>query len=190
MSYENNVGDVGDEDLSDEESASANPVVIVSQGVIHEKVPDILENIQELKSNLEENDKIVQLYKKYGFNLPPETTGRCSQELQEKISTIYDKMKSSNLDMNKIIQERKEFRNPSIYEKLIQFCELNELGTNYHPDTYNPLQWGKESYFEELARLQKLEMDKMEKQKKEVTKNQLVLDAAKRADEEAKKRYF
>ena len=97
-------------------------------------------------------------------------------------------MKSSTLDMNKIIQERKEFRNPSIYEKLIQFCELNELGTNYNSDTYNPLQFGKESYYEELAKMQKIEMEKMEKHKKEVTKNQLVLDAAKRAEEEAKKR--
>lgn len=33
--------------------------------------------------------------------------------------------------MNYIIQRKKEFRNPSIYEKLIQFCAIDELGTNY-----------------------------------------------------------
>lgn len=55
---------------------------------------------------------------------------------------MHDKMKSG-MDMNKLIQERKEFRNPSIYEKLIQYCDINELGTNYPPEIYDPLQWGK-----------------------------------------------
>lgn len=103
----------------------------------------------------------------YGFSLPPEPKSKCPSELQEKITKSYEKMKTNNLDMNKIIQERKEFRNPSIYEKLIQFCDINELGTNYPPEIYDPSHFGKESYFEELARVQKVEMDKLEKQKKE-----------------------
>uniref|UniRef100_A0A336KB27 CSON004348 protein n=1 Tax=Culicoides sonorensis TaxID=179676 RepID=A0A336KB27_CULSO len=105
--------------------------------------------------------------KLYGFSLPPEPKSKCPQELQEKITKSYEKMKTNNLDMNKIIQERKEFRNPSIYEKLIQFCDINELGTNYPPEIYDPSHFGKESYYEELARVQKIEMDKLEKQKKE-----------------------
>ena len=31
-------------------------------------------------------------------------------------------------DYNKMIQKKKAFRNPSIYEKLILFCEIDELG--------------------------------------------------------------
>ncbi|XP_063701174.1 SAP30-binding protein [Culicoides brevitarsis] len=109
----------------------------------------------------------VDLAKLYGFSLPPEPKAKCPAELQEKIAKSYEKMKTNNLDMNKIIQERKEFRNPSIYEKLISFCDINELGTNYPPEIYDPSHFGKESYYEELARIQKLEMDKLEKQKKE-----------------------
>lgn len=41
--------------------------------------------------------------------------------------------------MNYIIQRKKEFRNPSIYEKLIQFCAIDELGTNYPKDMFDPM---------------------------------------------------
>lgn len=68
-------------------------------------------------------------FAEYGFSLPPEAKGKCPPELQDKIANMYDKMRTNNMDMNKLIQERKEFRNPSIYEKLIQFCDIDELGT-------------------------------------------------------------
>lgn len=77
----------------------------------------------------------------YGFQLPAEPKGKCPPELQEKITNMHAKMKQG-MDMNRLIQDRKEFRNPSIYEKLIQFCDINELGTNYPPEIYDPLQWG------------------------------------------------
>lgn len=85
-------------------------------------------------------------FAEYGFNLPPDPKGKCPQELQDKISNMYEKMKLNGMDMNRVIQDRKEFRNPSIYEKLIQFCDINELGTNYPPEIYDPLQWGNNKF--------------------------------------------
>lgn len=102
-----------------------------------------------------------------GASIPPEPAAKCPRELQENITKFYNKMINEGLDMNKIIQDRKNFRNPSIYEKLIQFCDINELDTNYPPEIYDPLKWGKESYYEELGRVQKVEMDRREKEKKE-----------------------
>lgn len=61
-------------------------------------------------------------------NLPPEPPGSCSIELQEKIQKLHERMQNEALDMNAVIQQRKDFRNPSIYEKLIQFCSINESG--------------------------------------------------------------
>ena len=37
-------------------------------------------------------------------------------------------------------------------------------------ELFNPLIWGKESFYDELAKSQKVEMDKREKEKKERTK--------------------
>lgn len=47
---------------------------------------------------------------------------------------------------------------------------------------------GKESFFEELAKVQKVEMEKREKDKRENTKQELMLAATKKAEDEAKKR--
>jgi hypothetical protein len=35
--------------------------------------------------------------------------------------------------LNFQIQQRKQFRNPSIYEKLIDHLDIEEIGTNYPP---------------------------------------------------------
>ncbi|EEB15663.1 SAP30-binding protein, putative [Pediculus humanus corporis] len=125
-----------------------------------------------------------------GMELPPEPSGKCSPHLIEKVLKLHEKIENG-LDMNNMIQSRKDFRNPSIYEKLIQFCGLNELGTNYPANVYDPLKWGKESFYEELAKTQKIEMDKREKEKKERTKVEFISGTKKSNslnDEEIRKR--
>lgn len=121
----------------------------------------------------------------YGVTIPPEPAGQCPPELQDKIAKLCRKMESGGLDMSLLIQQRKDFRNPSIYEKLIQFCSINELGTNYPPDRFDPFKWGKDSYYEELAKVQKAEMDKLEKARKEKTKIEIVSGTAKRPNSSA-----
>ncbi|XP_055845099.1 SAP30-binding protein-like, partial [Episyrphus balteatus] len=133
-------------------------------------------------------DTKVDKYAHYGFSLPPEPKGKPTPELTEKIRHLYEKMEDSNMDMNRIIQERKDFRNPSIYEKLISFCDINEFGTNYPPEMYDPLQWGQESFYEELAKAQKIEMAKRQKEKKDSDKIEQATAAARKVEEEAKKR--
>ncbi|OCT60689.1 SAP30-binding protein isoform X2 [Xenopus laevis] len=108
------------------------------------------------------------------IKIPPEPPGRCSNHLQEKIQKLYEKKLKEGTDMNRIIQKKKEFRNPSIYEKLIQFCSIDELGTNYPKDMFDPHGWSEDSYYESLAKAQKIEMDKLEKAKKERTKIEFV----------------
>lgn len=39
----------------------------------------------------------------------------------------------------------------SIYEKLIQFCSIDELGTNYPKDMFDPHGWSEDSYYESLG---------------------------------------
>ncbi|KAM9716777.1 SAP30-binding protein isoform 1-T1 [Menidia menidia] len=104
------------------------------------------------------------------IRIPPEPPGRCSSQLQEKIHKLYERKLHGDFDTNSHIQKKKEFRNPSIYEKLIQFCDIDELGTNYPKDMFDPHGWSEDSYYEALAKAQKVEMDKLEKAKKERTK--------------------
>lgn len=128
----------------------------------------------KLDANAEE-DKQTKYFRKYGFHLPPETKTKPDPKLQETISNIYQKIKNSDFDLNQYIQEKKEFRNPSIYDKLIQFFDLNELGSNFPPEIFDVSIYGPESYYEELAKAQKLEMEKLEKQKKENVKAEVII---------------
>ncbi|CAL8263443.1 unnamed protein product [Arctogadus glacialis] len=105
------------------------------------------------------------------IRIPSEPAGRCPSHLQEKICKLYERKLQEGFDTNNHIQKKKEFRNPSIYEKLIQFCGIDELGTNYPKDMFDPHGWSEDSYYEALAKAQKVEMDKMEKARKDRTKN-------------------
>lgn len=130
----------------------------------------------------ETENKFTKYFKKYGFNLPAESSSaKPDLKLQETITNINQKIKSNDYDLNQFIQGRKDFRNPSIYDKLIQFCNINELGTNFPPEIFDVSIYGAESFYEELAKAQKLEMDKLEKQKKENSKAEVIIkESAKR----------
>ncbi|CAF1297819.1 unnamed protein product [Didymodactylos carnosus] len=77
-----------------------------------------------------------------------------------------------HLDQNARIQELKAFRNPSMYEKIVAHLDIDEIGTNFPPEFYNLHLWGKESFYDELGKAQKLEMEKREKERRERTRIQ------------------
>ena len=98
--------------------------------------------------------------------LPPEPVGECSAKLQERIANLLEYTKQKGVSFVEIAEKSKSFRNPSIYEKLVQFCKIDENGTNFPPEIYNPYIWGNESFYEELGKVQRLEMEKREKERK------------------------
>ncbi|XP_018015339.1 SAP30-binding protein [Hyalella azteca] len=124
-----------------------------------------------------------------GIKLPPAPVGKkCSQALQEKVAKAVAAVQRGEQNYNYSIQHKKEFRNPSIYEKLVEHLRLDENGTNYPVALYDPHCWGKESFYEELARIQKEEMEKREKERKERTKVDFIAGTKKVVEEETKKR--
>ena len=101
-----------------------------------------------------------------GVKLPPEPPGTCSPALQESINKLYQR-KKEGYNMNAMIQSKKSFRNPSIYEKLIQYCSIDEYGTNFPKELYDGHLFGEDSYYDVLAKEQKLDMERREKLAKE-----------------------
>lgn len=97
--------------------------------------------------------------------LPPEPTGRCSNKLQEKILKLLEKKHRENLDLNTSIQKRKDFRNPSIYKKLLSYLNLDETGSNYPKSLFDPSSFTEDSYYENLSKAQKEAYEKKEKEK-------------------------
>jgi len=68
------------------------------------------------------------------------TNKQCSDKLTEQIIYYHNKMKEG-MDMNKSILSRKALRNPSIYEKLITYCNIDEFGTNLPEEIFDPNQF-------------------------------------------------
>lgn len=127
---------ISDDDENDNESPNREDIEMESSDREIENESEVNnENVEP--TNEPKRDRCAE----YGFALPPEPKAKCPQDLQDKIANMYVKVRTNNMDMNKLIQQRKEFRNPSIYEKLIQFCDIDELGTNYPPELYDPMQW-------------------------------------------------
>ena len=98
-------------------------------------------------------------------HLPPEPPGRCSKALQDKVTALLQKEQRLGLDLNKHLQGRKDFRNPSIYEKLVAALDLDEFGTNFPLHLYDPKTWGEESNYKNLLEAQKRAYEKKEKAK-------------------------
>ncbi|XP_061912290.1 SAP30-binding protein isoform X4 [Entelurus aequoreus] len=157
---QNRTVDVIDKASENEDSGESNSVAEVETKDPNELVALFSEKVRNMSP-----DEI---------RIPPEPPGRCSSQLQEKIHKLYERKLHGDFDTNNHIQKKKEFRNPSIYEKLIQFCSIDELGTNYPNDMFDPHGWSEDSYYEALAKAQKVEMDKLEKAKKERTKIEFV----------------
>lgn len=148
-----------DAGLSDEERS---PVPMELESDAEQENDDQENGDNEDKDVLERSHILEDLWKE-GVKLPPEPQGHCSKELQEKIDVAWRKKVEQGVDYNKVIQHKKKFRNPSIYEKLIIHCNIDELGTNFPPNLYDGHLFGKESYYDELQKVQKAEMDKREK---------------------------
>ncbi len=122
----------------------------------------------------EERDARPLFLRLSAVQLPPEPTGGCSAALQEKIVNLLQKKGQLGIDLNRNVQRRKDYRNPSIYEKLVHFCDLDEFGSNYPEHLYNPHEWGAESFYDSLQKAQKKAYEKKEKAKFERTKVEFV----------------
>lgn len=118
-----------------------------------------------------------------GVQLPPEPPGLCSPRLQKSIDDLYKRKVERGFDMNAYIQKKKSFRNPSIYEKLIEFCGIDEHGTNFPKDLYDGHLFGKESYYEELRKVQDADIERREKAAKNRVKSDAASSSIRRGDD-------
>ncbi|XP_046330092.2 SAP30-binding protein-like isoform X3 [Haliotis cracherodii] len=168
----------GPDDQEDEESQSEEEIEEESTDLLDIQKTDIEEKVLDTQDASALSRKVRNLSAEE-IHIPPEPAGRCSKELQEKIARNYERMMKSGYSHNVMIQKRKDFRNPSIYEKLIEFLHIDEKGTNFPPDIFNPQMWTKESFYDELDKTQKKEMEKREKERKDRTKIDFIVGSKK-----------
>ena len=171
------IGEYSDDESSDDEGASVElslPASAVNLGLFDGG--NIMSSIGSASpSSIVDTPEHVE--KEQTVRLPPEPEGRCSKSLQEKIARLIEK-KNKGMNVNEYVQRKKEFRNPSIYEKLVSFIGIDEHGTNFPKEIFDPTIWGPESHYDNLAKLQKEYHDKKEKEKLKRTQVEFVKKAA------------
>lgn len=185
----NSYGGVDDDELEEGEEADEEE----DKGALEE--PDEVLNPEPMDTGTDDEDDEVsattQRDRDLGIALPPPPPGKASQQLQDNVTRYVNNVRRGNKDYDIIIQNKKEFRNPSIYEKLIDLLDLDEMGSNYPLDRFDPHMWvsSKDHYYDEIARIQKEEMDRREKERKDKTKVDVISGTKKLSDEDpAKKR--
>lgn len=155
--------DYGDEDQNDSKGDSSTLLVDVSS-------TDVSEVVDEVHTMEGANSPSAHVFLNYrDVVLPPEPAAKCSKSIQSKIISLLQKKTDSGIDLTSSLQQRKDLRNPSIYEKLVHFCNLDEFGTNYPEQLYDPKEWTEDSFYDNLFKEQRKEYVKKEKAKLERT---------------------
>lgn len=56
------------------------------------------------------------------------------------------------MQMNQVIQQHKGFKNPAIYEFLVNEYDIDEKGTNFPPEIFNPHRFNPEDFYDALGK--------------------------------------
>jgi len=102
--------------------------------------------------------------------LPPEPSGKPNPEVQEKIRAFLQKKKAMGVTFNESMLQQKEFHNPYILSKIAETYKIDQTGSNYPRDTYNPRDIKESDKYDFLAKQQKKEEDKKAEERKNRTK--------------------
>lgn len=82
--------------------------------------------------------------------LPPEPGGDCDAKLVQKIEDFH-RLKTAGKSINENLRKSKPFRNPDILEKLVVYCKINEIGSNYPTHLFDPSNFQKEDFYDAIG---------------------------------------
>ena len=106
------------------------------------------------------------LLEQYDIETPnTRVEGEPSEELRTKIESYLKILKRTGKTAVESFSSSKAYKNPSIYNKLIDKTGIEERGTNFPKDMFDPKLFGEESHYKELAKAQNVLMEQRQKNK-------------------------
>ncbi|CAG9533633.1 unnamed protein product [Cercopithifilaria johnstoni] len=146
-----------------EDSRSPDEIAVdsaVEEGLRELERQHIDQNLESLTPKSAEGNDSPQIHDEpVEIRLPPSPTTKCSTELETRFRGFFEK-KAQGADLNALIQKRRDFKNPSMYEKLIEKFEVDELGSNFAPLVFDPHGFTKDCFYDQISVLQKEAMEK------------------------------
>ncbi|KAI7864531.1 HCNGP-like protein-domain-containing protein [Spinellus fusiger] len=87
------------------------------------------------------------------WGIPPEPETEVDEKRAGNIAHFLE-LRTSGHKLNDHLQRNKSFRNPRIYAKLVEFVDLDELGSNFPKDEYDRHGFPKDAYIDGILRIQ------------------------------------
>ncbi|KAI9017810.1 HCNGP-like protein-domain-containing protein [Gaertneriomyces semiglobifer] len=87
------------------------------------------------------------------WGIPDEAVGECDPAIEQKVARFLS-LKAQGMHFNDRLMRTHAFRNPSIMSKMIEFLGLDETGSNYVKDVFDPKRWPKEAFYDEMLKTQ------------------------------------
>ncbi|WOG86625.1 hypothetical protein DCAR_0205842 [Daucus carota subsp. sativus] len=102
--------------------------------------------------------------------LPPLPKAKCSDELQEKIVKFLTLRKTTGRSYNAEVRNRKEYRNPDFLLHAVTYQDIDQIGTCFSKDVFDPHGYDKSDFYDEIEADMKREMERKEQEKKKSQK--------------------
>ncbi|KAK3023736.1 hypothetical protein RJ639_044401 [Escallonia herrerae] len=106
--------------------------------------------------------------------LPPPPKAKCSDELQEKIIKFLSLKKTTGRSFNAEVRNRKEYRNPDFLLHAVTYQDIDQIGSCFSKDVFDPHEYDKSDYYDEIEADMKHELEKKEQEKKKSQKVEYV----------------
>ncbi|XP_057862915.2 uncharacterized protein LOC131071204 isoform X1 [Cryptomeria japonica] len=97
--------------------------------------------------------------------LPPPPTSKCSEELQNKINR-YLMLKNAGRSFNEELRNSKGYRNPDFLQRAVKYQEIDQIGSCFRKDIFDPHGYDPSDYYDALALELKRELERREQEKK------------------------
>ncbi|RCV27444.1 hypothetical protein SEVIR_5G329300v4 [Setaria viridis] len=125
-----------------------------------------VEETTDVSTNGENDDPLSRF-------LPPPATAKCSAALQQKINRflVY---KRAGKSFNAEVRNRKDYRNPDFLQHAVRYQEIDQIGTCFSKDVFDPYGYDKADYYDEIEADMKRELERKEQERKKSPKVEFI----------------
>ncbi|KAL6845188.1 hypothetical protein ACP4OV_024683 [Aristida adscensionis] len=105
--------------------------------------------------------------------LPPPVTKKCPAALQQKINKFLA-YKRVGKSFNAEVRNRKDYRNPDFLQHAVRYQDIDQIGTCFSKDVFDPYGYDKSDYYDEIEADMKRELERREQEKKKNPKVEFI----------------
>ncbi|CAK9152626.1 unnamed protein product [Ilex paraguariensis] len=132
----------------------------------------VSEEVEEaIKISVEEPKEADPLDK---FLLPP-PKDKCSDELQKRIVKFLTVKNNHGRSFNAEVRKKKEYRNPDFLLHAVTYQDIDEIGSCFSKDVFDPRGYDKSDYYKEIEADMSREMERKEQERKKNPKVEFLL---------------